>query len=127
MVWGCAEEPGTSVAGLRYWGPDLSDKALQHPSALGAEARVDLDELADDIPTPLPSHGRPTVDLSPRPKTPLLRPRPGTRKKSPPAAPRRSQQMAAQPDLAAAAAPAAAPMADEGRAYAAAAAPVPAP
>src|ERR1044071_4384447 len=98
LAWGGADEPGSGDPVLLDDVPDVSDKALQHPSALGAEVRVDLDDLADDIPTPLPSHGRPTVDLSPRTKTPLLRPRPGTRKKSPSAAPRKSQPMAAQPD-----------------------------
>ena len=54
--------------------PDVSGKHLAaDPSALGAEVRLDLDDLADDIPTPLPSHGgdepdnRPTMLHIPRP------------------------------------------------------------
>jgi serine/threonine protein kinase len=37
--------------------PDVSDKHLTSASALGAEVRLDLDDLADDIPTSQPSHG----------------------------------------------------------------------
>jgi serine/threonine protein kinase len=36
--------------------PDVSDKHLASPSA-AAEVRLELDDLADDIPTPVPSHG----------------------------------------------------------------------
>ncbi|HEY6173534.1 MAG TPA: serine/threonine-protein kinase, partial [Kofleriaceae bacterium] len=118
LAWGGAEEHGSGEPVVLDEIPDVSDKALHHPRALGAEVRVDIDDLADDIPTPLPSHGRPTVDLSPRTKTPLLRPRPGARKKSPSGAPlRKSRPMAAQPDdargFAAAPASAVAPAVDD--------------
>jgi serine/threonine protein kinase len=54
--------------------PDVSANHLQSASALGAEARVDLDDLGDDIPTPVPSHGKPAVDPA-RTATAPLRPR----------------------------------------------------
>lgn len=47
--------------------PDVSEKHLEktHPSSLGAEVRLDLDDLADDIAIPVPS---PLARPTPRPR-----------------------------------------------------------
>src|SRR5213078_2466944 len=57
LAWGGHEEHNAEPIVLDDV-PDVSAKHLQHPSALGADVRLDVDDL-DDIPTPLPSHGRP--------------------------------------------------------------------
>jgi serine/threonine protein kinase len=61
IAWGEEHNHGAPV--LLDDVPDVSDKHLESASALGAEVRLDLDDLVDDIPAPLPSHG-------PRPPTP---------------------------------------------------------
>jgi serine/threonine protein kinase len=66
LAWGGNEEHDNGEPVVLDDVPDVTDKHLQSASALGAEVRLDLDDLADDIPTPLPSHGRPTVDLAAR-------------------------------------------------------------
>jgi hypothetical protein len=65
LAWG-QEEHGNGEPIVLDDVPDVSDKYLQHASALGADVRLDLDDLGDDIPTPLPGHGKPTVDLAAR-------------------------------------------------------------
>ena len=80
LAWGGHDEHGSGEPVVLDDVPDVSAKHLQHASALGAEVRLDLDDLADDIPTSVPSHGKPTVDLSARTATTPLRP-PGRSKR----------------------------------------------
>jgi eukaryotic-like serine/threonine-protein kinase len=94
LAWGGHEDQGNGEPVLLDDVPDVSDKHLQSASALGAEVRLDLDDLDDDIPTPLPSHGRPTVDLAARTMTAPQLPRNIARGK--PAAARNSRSVAAQ-------------------------------
>ncbi|HEY0484056.1 MAG TPA: protein kinase [Kofleriaceae bacterium] len=75
LAWGDHDEHGNGEPIVLDDVPDVSAKHLTHPRALGAEARIDLDDLADDIPTPLPSHGRQGVDLAARTVTTPQRPR----------------------------------------------------
>ena len=106
LAWGGHEEHNAEPIVLDDV-PDVSAKHLQHPSALGADVRLDVDDL-DDIPTPLPSHGRPvevpsqsrpTVDLKGRTATTPQLPRQLTRSNitAPPAQARGSQAIPAQP------------------------------
>ncbi|HEY4239810.1 MAG TPA: protein kinase [Kofleriaceae bacterium] len=53
IAWGGGEEPGTSGPIVLDEIPDVSEKMRVRP----LEAEVDLSDLDDDIPTPLPSHG----------------------------------------------------------------------
>ena len=54
--------------------PDVSNKHLASASSLGADVRLDLDDLVDDIPTPGPSHGmRPSPAPSSRVVTTPIR------------------------------------------------------
>jgi eukaryotic-like serine/threonine-protein kinase len=74
LAWGGPDEPNDGNPVVIDDVPDVSGKHLAaDPSLLGAEVRLDLDDLADDIPTPLPSHGpdepdnRPTMLHIPHP------------------------------------------------------------
>ena len=74
LAWGGPDERNDGKPVVIDDVPDVSGKHLAaDPSSLGAEVRLDLDDLADDIPTPLPSHGadepdnRPTMLHIPRP------------------------------------------------------------
>ena len=57
IAWGGGESQSNGEPVVLDDVPDVSEKHLASASALGAEVRLDLDDLADDIPTPLPSHG----------------------------------------------------------------------
>ncbi|HEX7842698.1 MAG TPA: serine/threonine-protein kinase, partial [Kofleriaceae bacterium] len=84
LAWGSHDEQVSGEPVVLDDVPDVSDKHLGNPSALGAEVRLDLDDLADDIPTPQPSHGRPPpgIDLSARTVTTPLLPRHFARNKA---------------------------------------------
>ncbi len=94
LAWGGHEDQGNGEPVVLDDVPDVSDKHLQSASALGAEVRLDLDDLADDIPTPLPGHGRPTVDLAARTVTTPQLPRHVARRRT--AAARISQSVPVQ-------------------------------
>ena len=82
MAWGGQDDRGGEPIVLDDV-PDVSANHLQSASALGAEARVDLDDLGDDIPTPAPSHGAPRASAAVDPArtaTAPLRPRRRTRR-----------------------------------------------
>jgi serine/threonine protein kinase len=119
LAWGGNEEQDNGEPVLLDDVPDVSDKHLQSASALGAEVRLDLDDLVDDIPTPLPSHGRPSpsADLAARTVTAPQLPRHAARRA---AAARISRTVAAQraedspPPIAAAPPVGPAPAGDDG-------------
>jgi len=93
LAWGGAEEPHSSEPIVLDDVPDVTDKHLTNASLLGADVRLDLDDLVDDIPAPVPSHGvRPGTPISSRTVTTPLRP---PRSKSLTPAPTRSSQVVA--------------------------------
>jgi serine/threonine protein kinase len=87
LAWGGPDDNPSGEPVVLDDVPDVSSKHLAYASALGAEVRVDLDDLDDDIPTPLPSHGKPTVDLHARTATTPMRPRRMPRARRPSGAP----------------------------------------
>jgi serine/threonine protein kinase len=93
LAWGGGDEHNNGAPVVLDDVPDVSDKHLASASALGAEVRLDFDDLADDIPSSQPSHGVRPASASSRAATvaallarPTHRPRPPT-----PAAPLRGQ------------------------------------
>ncbi|HSS00900.1 MAG TPA: serine/threonine-protein kinase, partial [Kofleriaceae bacterium] len=106
IAWGPGDDPGNGEPVVLDDVPDVTDKHLDMESSLGAEVRLDLDDLADDIPTPIPT-GRGTSDASQRAVAAALLAKPATRVKRPtPAMPLRNASMPAPAASAAAAAPA---------------------
>jgi len=97
LAWGGHEDHGNGEPVVLDDVPDVSDKHLQSASALGAEVRLDLDDLADglsdDIPTPAPPPARP-FDLAARTVTAPQLPRALARSKA--AAARVSQAVPAR-------------------------------
>jgi hypothetical protein len=57
IAWGSVDDHNNGEPVVLDDVPDVTDKHLGSASALGAEVRLDFDDLADDIPTPVPSHG----------------------------------------------------------------------
>jgi eukaryotic-like serine/threonine-protein kinase len=91
LAWGGAEEHHSSEPVVLDDVPDVTDKHLTSASLLGADVRLDLDDLVDDIPAPVPSHGiRPGAPASSRTVTTPLRP---LRSKSLTPAPTRTSQV----------------------------------
>ena len=88
LAWGGHDDHASGDPVVLDDVPDVSGRHLD-PSALGAEAEVD--DLPDDMPTPVPSHGRPTVDIAPRTVTTPMRPRHVRQKSADAAAPRGSE------------------------------------
>jgi serine/threonine protein kinase len=74
LAWGGAEEHNSGDPILLDDVPDVTDKHLTSASSLGADVRLDLDDLADDIPAPAPSHGIRPPTVSSRTVTTSLRP-----------------------------------------------------
>ncbi|HEX3764035.1 MAG TPA: protein kinase, partial [Kofleriaceae bacterium] len=95
LAWGGHDDHGDGEPVVLDDVPDVSAKHLQSASALGAEVRLDLDDLADDIPTPLPGHNRPLLDLAARTVTAPQLPRAIARSRAAAAA-RASQGVPAQ-------------------------------
>jgi serine/threonine protein kinase len=94
VAWGPAEDHDNGEPVMLDDVPDVTDKLLE-ASSLGAEVRLDLDDLADDIPTPVPSGpsgaGRAASEASQRAMAAALLARPGPRIKRPtPAMPLRN-------------------------------------
>jgi serine/threonine protein kinase len=58
LAWGASDDGDGGEPVVLEDVPDVSEKHLMSAGALGADVRLDLDDLADDIPTPEPSHGR---------------------------------------------------------------------
>ncbi|HEU4726623.1 MAG TPA: serine/threonine-protein kinase, partial [Kofleriaceae bacterium] len=86
MAWGVDDRGGKPV--LLDDVPDVSDKHLASASALGAEVRLDFDDLVDDVPRAPPSHG--ARSQAPPPKAPtaaaaslLIQPAPRTKRPTP--------------------------------------------
>jgi len=75
LAWGGAEEQHGGDPLVLDDVPDVTDKHLTNASLVGADVRLDIDDLVDDIPTPVPSHGvRPTPSISSRTVTTPIRP-----------------------------------------------------
>ena len=125
VAWGDGEEVNNGQPILLDDVPDVSDKHLATASSLGAEVRLDLDDLADDVPTPIPSYasraaGDPAFRASgSQPRSALREPRATPARTSQavpvavPAARERSHAAAAVPPTASHAIPAAVPAARE--------------
>jgi serine/threonine protein kinase len=95
LAWGGAEEHHSGDPLVLDDVPDVTDKHLTSARLVGADVRLDVDDLVDDIPTPVPSHGvRPTPSISSRTVTTPIRP-PRARAMTP-APVRRSQVVPAQ-------------------------------
>jgi serine/threonine protein kinase len=70
IAWGGVDEQHNGAPVVLDDVPDVSAKHLASASALGAEVRLDFDDLADDIPLSQPSHGvRPAATASSRAAT----------------------------------------------------------
>ncbi len=74
LAWGDGEEHNTGEPVVLDDVPDVTDKHITSASLLGADVRIDLDDLVDDIPTPVPSHGVRPPPISSRTVTTPLRP-----------------------------------------------------
>ena len=82
IAWGDGNDQGNGQPVLLDDVPDVSDKLVPSASALGADVRLDLDDLADDMPTPVPSYSNrhevdTAVSRTPAPR-PTRRPQPLT-------------------------------------------------
>ncbi|HEY0192921.1 MAG TPA: PEGA domain-containing protein, partial [Kofleriaceae bacterium] len=97
IAWG-GDEGGSAGPVVLDDVPDVSGKHLGTASVLGAEVRLDFDDLADDIPSSQPTHGiRPAGPPVRAATTAALLARSNPRTRPPtPAAQLRSQVMTAQ-------------------------------
>ena len=95
LAWGGGEEHNSGDPVVLDDVPDVTDKHLTNASSLGADVRLDLDDLVDDIPTPAPSHGVRPPPISSRTVTTPLRP-PRTRQPTPAVTIRTSEPVPAQ-------------------------------
>jgi len=73
IAWGDGNDHGNGQPVLLDDVPDVSDKLVANASALGADVRLDLDDLADDMPTPVPSYSNrhevaPAISRTPAPR-----------------------------------------------------------